>query len=158
MSSQVRDAFDDHYSDLIRFALVLGADAAVAEDHVCNAFVRSWRRIESGRVDDAGKYLRRAVANGVNDEFRRRGRRERLRIRDAPPVPGPGEMSSVGSDIAACVVRLPRDYRLIVVCRFYMDMSVHETAAHLGIPIGTVESRTNRALAALRSMTPSEVQ
>ena len=40
--------------------------------------------------------------------------------------------------------------RAVVVLHFYLDLSLPETAAALGIPVGTAKSRLNRALAAMR--------
>jgi RNA polymerase sigma-70 factor (ECF subfamily) len=47
--------------------------------------------------------------------------------------------------------RLPVDQRAVVVLRHYLGLSIEETAAALGIPTGTVLSRVNRGLAALRA-------
>ncbi len=40
--------------------------------------------------------------------------------------------------------------RAVVVLHYYLDLSLPETAAALGIPVGTAKSRLNRALAAMR--------
>jgi RNA polymerase sigma-70 factor (ECF subfamily) len=40
--------------------------------------------------------------------------------------------------------------RAVVVLHYYLDLSLPETAAALGIPLGTAKSRLNRALAAMR--------
>ena len=40
--------------------------------------------------------------------------------------------------------------RAVVVLHFYLDLTLAETAAALGIPVGTAKSRLNRALAAMR--------
>ena len=53
--------------------------------------------------------------------------------------------------VLAALRRLPADQRVILVLRFYEDQSEAETAQILGLPVGTVKSRTSRALAALRA-------
>ena len=40
--------------------------------------------------------------------------------------------------------------RAVVVLHYYLDLSLPETAAALGIPLGTAKSRLNRALGAMR--------
>ena len=40
--------------------------------------------------------------------------------------------------------------RAVVVLHYYLDLSLPETAAALGIPVGTAKSRLNRALGAMR--------
>ncbi|HEU4421847.1 MAG TPA: sigma factor-like helix-turn-helix DNA-binding protein, partial [Pilimelia sp.] len=45
---------------------------------------------------------------------------------------------------------LPPQRRAVVVLRFYCDLTVAQTAAALGIPVGTVKTQSARGLAALR--------
>ena len=40
--------------------------------------------------------------------------------------------------------------RAVVVLHYYLDLSLPDTAAALGIPLGTAKSRLNRALGAMR--------
>jgi RNA polymerase sigma factor (sigma-70 family) len=47
--------------------------------------------------------------------------------------------------------RLTLDQRTIVVLTFYLDLPLAEVAATLGVPLGTVKSRLNRAISALRA-------
>jgi RNA polymerase sigma-70 factor (ECF subfamily) len=47
--------------------------------------------------------------------------------------------------------RLSPDQRIIVVLRFWRDLSVEEIAERLGIPAGTVKSRLHYALRSLRA-------
>ena len=47
------------------------------------------------------------------------------------------------------MAELPLDQRVVLVLRYFDDQSEADTAATLGVPAGTVKSRTSRALAAL---------
>ena len=47
--------------------------------------------------------------------------------------------------------RLPADQRAVLVVRYYLDLPLAECAEVLGIPLGTVQSRINRALHAMRA-------
>jgi RNA polymerase sigma-70 factor (ECF subfamily) len=40
--------------------------------------------------------------------------------------------------------------RAVVVLHYYLDLTLPETAAALGIPVGTAKSRLNRALEVMR--------
>jgi RNA polymerase sigma factor (sigma-70 family) len=50
------------------------------------------------------------------------------------------------------LARLPRRKRACVVLRYYLDLSEADTAAALGISVGTVKSQTSRALQRLRPL------
>jgi RNA polymerase sigma factor (sigma-70 family) len=49
------------------------------------------------------------------------------------------------------VEALREDDRLVISCRYFLELSEEETAAALGIARGTVKSRLSRALERLRA-------
>jgi RNA polymerase sigma-70 factor (ECF subfamily) len=55
------------------------------------------------------------------------------------------------SELLAALATLRDDDREVLGARFLLDLSEIETADTLGIPRGTVKSRTSRALTRLRS-------
>jgi len=55
------------------------------------------------------------------------------------------------SELLAALRTLGDDDREILGARYFLDLSEAETAEALGIPRGTVKSRTSRALARLRA-------
>jgi RNA polymerase sigma factor (sigma-70 family) len=57
----------------------------------------------------------------------------------------------VRHDVLAALALLPRGQRAVVVLRFFDDLTEAQTAAALGVSVGTVKSQTSRALAALRT-------
>ena len=52
--------------------------------------------------------------------------------------------------LLAALARLRDDDRLVLGCRYLLELSEAETAAALGVKAGTVKSRTSRALERLR--------
>jgi RNA polymerase sigma-70 factor (ECF subfamily) len=72
-----------------------------------------------------------------------------------------GPPSGAGEESPAAVVvrdqlerafgRLSPDQRATVVLHFYLGLTLAESAEALGIPLGTMQSRLNRALRAMRA-------
>jgi RNA polymerase sigma-70 factor (ECF subfamily) len=52
--------------------------------------------------------------------------------------------------VAEALTKLTPEHRAVLVACYYQGQSVAEAALHLGIPKGTVKSRTHYALRALR--------
>jgi RNA polymerase sigma-70 factor (sigma-E family) len=142
-----------HRAALVRLAVGLVGDVGEAEEIVQDAFAGLLSRRRSLRdVQSAPAYLHTAVVNGARARWRRRAVRERAWTaigRAAHTVdPDLAEQSSVLSAIG----RLPVGKRACILLRFYADMSEAETAAVLGISVGTVKSQTSRALARLAEL------
>ncbi|MET8152793.1 RNA polymerase sigma factor [Actinoplanes sp. NPDC049668] len=142
-----------------RAAVLLGAGAD-ADDVVQEAFVKAYRQLSRYRGESGFRpWLLAIVANETRNLHRSRRRRDGLVLRAAahePPerlVPDPAETVVADERRRQLVeqIRLldTRD-REVLVLRFLLDLSEAETAATLGLPKGTVKSRTSRALAKLR--------
>jgi RNA polymerase sigma-70 factor (sigma-E family) len=141
-----------HHRRLVALAYALCGNRSEAEDIVADAFARTWPRLARGQIDEPAAYLRRAVVNGTASWRRHRFvvRREELRRRVAP-APGTAEDDvAVRDELWQALQTLPLGQRQVVVLRFIEDLSEADTATVLGIPTGTVKSRTARALVALR--------
>ena len=52
---------------------------------------------------------------------------------------------------------LDLDHRVVLALRFFEEWTIEETAALLEVPVGTVKSRTARALTQLRTALADEV-
>jgi RNA polymerase sigma-70 factor (ECF subfamily) len=89
----------------------------------------------------------------VNISWWRRRRRhpERL-VADMPEGPArtavdsDGDGVTDGRDLMPLIRSLPASQRAVLVLRFYLDLSVSDTAALLGVTPGTVKSHTARGL------------
>ncbi len=142
-----------------RAAVLLGAGAE-ADDVVQEALVKAYRQISRYRGESGFRpWLLAIVANETRNLHRSRRRRDGLVLRAAARE-GP---DPVGPDPADSAVAVERRQRLIeqlrlldtrdrevLVCRYLLDLSEAETAVTLGLPKGTVKSRTARALTRLR--------
>jgi len=138
-----------------------------ASDVAQEAFLRVYSSLRSFRGDSSfSTWIYRIVSNICLDELRKRNR-QRLAYLDEPVESEDGEMSkqvpdpSPGPDdvlqqteTRECIQRgiasLHEDHRVIVVLRDIQGLSYEEIAEILGISLGTVKSRLNRARTALK--------
>ena len=67
----------------------------------------------------------------------------------------PAEGREDAEDLRRALLALPAKQRAAVVLRFYCDLSEQETAAAMGVSVGTVKSHTSRGLARLRELVPA---
>ena len=143
---------------LLRTAYLLTGNRHDAEDLVQTAFAKlylSWDKVrDQGSIDG---YVRRILVNEHNSLWRRAWKR-REHSQDAHRS-STGRShdeydDGAGTALWDVVQTLPRKARAVVVLRYYEELTEAETAAVLGISVGTVKSQTSRALAALRTRTP----
>lgn len=147
--------FEAHRRSALRLAYVLTGDAAEAEDVVAEAFARMYPHFAKGGIEDPGAYLRRTVVNVVRGRFRRLGTRRRFeaRARLVEPSVGSGDDRIVERDaLHAALASLAPRQRAAVVLRVVEDLSEAETAAMLGISVGTVKAYVSRGLERLRAV------
>ena len=95
------------------------------------------------------------MVNEHNSLWRRAWKR---REHSTDMVPDTGTQDTyddgMGGVLWSFVQTLPPKQRSVVVLRYYEQLSEAETAAVLGISVGTVKSQTSRALAGLRARAP----
>ena len=137
---------------LRRTAFLLCGDWHQADDLVQTSLVKlyvAWPRVRTSGPPDA--YAHRTLVRCFLDERRRPWRRESpvdTIAESATAVWADDEQADLGSALA----RLPRRQRATLLLRFWLDMSVTQTAEALGCSEGTVKSQTARALATLRNL------
>jgi RNA polymerase sigma-70 factor, ECF subfamily len=147
-----------------RTAYLLGAGHE-AEDVVQEAFVKAYRALRSFRPDAPFKpWLLRIVANETSNlrrSARRRGSMElRLANLATPHEPGADDAALAAdtrATVLAAVRAMPERDRLVLTCRYFLDLSEAETAQVLAWPRGSVKSRLARALAKLRRALPAQL-
>ena len=140
-----------------RIAYALCGDWHRADDLLQQALVKlyvAWPRVRRDGGEEA--YLRRILVRANIDESRRPWRREHaaetLPERAGPATPGIEERS----ELTDALQKLPPMQRKTVLLRHWLDLSVREAAAELGVTEGTVKSNTARGLAALEVLLARE--
>jgi RNA polymerase sigma-70 factor (ECF subfamily) len=69
---------------------------------------------------------------------------------DAPSPERAVVLGEMRDEVRAALLRLRDEERMVVTCRYLLDLSEAETASALGVPAGTVKSRLHRAMGRLR--------
>lgn len=139
---------DASRSTLLAYAWLLSGDGHVAEELVQETFVRlyvRWRKVRAGRPL---AYARRTLSNLHTDRWRSRRREE---PRAEVPETAYGS-DPVTTDLVRALQQLSPRERECVVLRHYLDLSEKDTAATLGISVGSVKSYTSKGLAGLRPL------
>ena len=149
--------FDDFVATrspaLRRLAVLLTADAHLAEDALQSALLKAWRHWDRvGGVENVEAYVRTVLVNTVRSERRRRRPVEALGVAapEGPVVDGADALAERDA-MWRGLRRLPPRQRAVLVLRYYADLTEVQTAAALGCHVGTVKGYTSRALAALRA-------
>ena len=138
----------------LRLACLLAGDRDLAEDATAEAFARTYEQWLSGRIDDVGAYLRRAVVNQVKNQRRSLARLRRFESRSFGDGRGrrcDADQVAVEHAVVALLARLPHRQRAALVLRYYDDQSEAAIAEALGCRRGTVKSLLSRGLSALRA-------
>lgn len=139
---------------LLRTAYLLTGDQHTAEDLVQTALAKlylSWDKVQRRELIDG--YVRRILVNENNSLWRRSWKRREVTTEYLPDSPAPTQEADDGQGDALWefVQTLPKKQRAAIVLRYYEELSEAETAAILGVSVGTVKSQTSRALATMRA-------
>jgi len=151
-----------HQEIAFRTAYLITGNAADAEDAAQEGFVKAHRALHRFRAGEPLRpWLLTIVANEARNRRRSAGRRAGLALRAAgeehrsgEAAPSPEAALLAGERRAALFAalgRLREDDRVVIGCRYLLDLSEAETAAALGVRPGTVKSRLSRGLERLRA-------
>ena len=130
-------------------------DNELARDAVQEGLFRAWRDLRSLRDPDRfDAWLYRLTTHACLDLARRRRRRPiEVEIVDVsgPALPDPADAAADRALVDGVLRRLDAQGRSIIVLHYFLGLPLSEVATSLGIPIGTVKSRLNRALGDMRA-------
>jgi RNA polymerase sigma-70 factor, ECF subfamily len=172
--------YDRYATSIFAAVYRLTSDRGTAEEVVQETFLALWNRAETfdPKAGSLAAWLHAIARNRTIDRLRAAGRRpslvalssaaapdedatqalERLVsdgsiVGGARPAPGPEqafETAGVQAAIGAAIAAMPDDERTVILLAYQEELSQSEIAARLGWPLGTVKTRTRRALLRLR--------
>jgi RNA polymerase sigma-70 factor, ECF subfamily len=153
----IRSLFNEHGRALLAYATRLTNDRAAAEEIVQETLVRAWRNpdaLVNGRGSVRG-WLLTVARNIVIDRARAKAARPAEVAESSATEPvhrdhAQGVVDSVA--LLEALQRLSEEHRSVLIEIYFRGNNVNEAAQSLGIPVGTVKSRSYYALRALRDL------
>jgi RNA polymerase sigma-70 factor (ECF subfamily) len=172
--------YDRYASSIFAAAYRLTSDRGTAEEVVQETFLALWNRAETfdPRAGSLAAWLHAIARNRTIDRLRAAGRRPTLValssaaapdedatqaldrlvsggsiVGGATPSPGPEQAFAavdVHEAIETALAAMPVVERTVILLAYQEELSQSEIAARLGWPLGTVKTRTRRALQRLR--------
>lgn len=141
--------------ELYGFTLNALGDRGAAEEIVQEVFLRAWRHADSYDPERAAvrTWLYQIARNAIIDSRRRAAVRPGLPQHEHAGDPEGGatlEQAMLGWQVAAALERLTPEHRQMIRMAQFRGLTMREIAAHTGLPLGTVKSRTWYALRSLR--------
>ena len=147
-----------------RLAWAILGDATDAEDAAQEAFAMAWRKRATLRDPGAFEpWFERILVNACRERIRQRVRGRVRAIRPVAVPDGddedsaradptaPDDAANLGTRaaVADALAGLDADHRIVVVLRYWADLTVDQIADRVGVPAGTVKSRLHYALRTL---------
>jgi len=178
--------YDRHVDAVFAAAIRLNSDRQVAEEVVQETFLALWNRAElfNPSAGSLAAWLHTIARNRTVDRYRAAGRRPNLVpfsvatgaaadetaaleralaggtvLGGADLGPGPeGELATaeLRNVLRDALAELPEYERTALVLAYSEELTQTEIAARLGWPLGTVKTRTRRALLRLREVLAEE--
>ncbi|MBI3958424.1 MAG: sigma-70 family RNA polymerase sigma factor [Chloroflexi bacterium] len=149
---------------VFRLAYLLIGDAAAAEDVAQETFTRAYRGL--ARFDSTRplrpwllQITRRTVYNrqrSLRRYAQALGRLFQQQRQTAPSAHEETEAQEQALHLWTAVQRLARSDQEVIYLRYFLELSVGESANALGVASGTVKSRSSRALTRLRQVIETE--
>ena len=142
---------------LHRVAQLILRDDDLANDAVQNALIAAWQDIRGLRDPDRfDPWLHRLTVRACYRVARKERHRaftevQLVPMHDLPSVDDDQRLLAVRDQLERGFARLSPEERAVLVLHYYLDLPLAEAADVLGIPLGTMKSRLNRATQALRA-------
>ena len=153
------DIYEQHSTELFRYAYRMLGDSELAEDCVAETFSRFLQAVRGGRgpSDNVRAYLYRVAHNWITDQYRRQ-----------PPAPVAldEELHATPTDhltqevsqrmeqerVRQALRQLPAEQRQVIELRFLENWSHEAVAAALGKTAEATRALQHRAMSALRRL------
>jgi RNA polymerase sigma-70 factor (ECF subfamily) len=153
--------FESLRPELLRFALWLTRDRAIAEDVVQESLLRAWRSRDALKDPSCSRAWLLTIVRREHARLYERKRLELVSLNDATEHEGGALLSQDDSEVHAlrgAILQLPIEYREPLIMQVLGGFSIDEIARELSLSASAVLTRLFRArnkLRALYGMTPA---
>jgi RNA polymerase sigma-70 factor (ECF subfamily) len=146
----------DHAGRLLAVARLILRDEERAADVVQEALLRAWLDLRGLRDPERFEaWLHRILVRSCYRAARTHRRRDVVEITigadDGPTVPDGAHDVDTRDQIERAFRRLSPEHRAVLVLHHYLGLTQVETADRLDIPLGTMQSRLDRATRLMRA-------
>jgi RNA polymerase sigma-70 factor, ECF subfamily len=155
-SKSMTELWEVNGAALTRFALKLTlGNAHRADDIVQETLIRAWRNphITDGHAETIRPWLFTVARHVATDLWRTQSRHDDALEYTPKDWPDPAQnidQAITALDVRAAIAQLTPDHQEVITQIHYLGRTVAETATLLGIPEGTVKSRSYYALRHLK--------
>ncbi len=147
-------------NDVLRTAYSYVNDRSAAEDCFQETFIKAYKNLKNFRGESSIKtWLIRITVNVCKDYLKSAYQKHVVPMMEfeEDAIVSENDFEEVENkdrnrQILDAVNSLPEHYREVIMCVFYNEMSIEETAAATGVAAGTVKSRLHRAKEQLKNI------
>jgi RNA polymerase sigma-70 factor (ECF subfamily) len=150
----VERLYDEYGRRMFAVAYKALGDRSLAEEAVQLTFMKTWQAADRLEPDvEIGGWLYTITRRTAIDLYRRESRHATVGL-DAEIVALPMTFEDLWQvwEVRSMIDRLPDGERAVVESLHFKRQTMQETADELGVPVGTVKSRTHRAYGRLAGL------
>lgn len=140
-------------------AFALLGDRSAAEDAVSESFIKIARFAKKYRYDEPMAWILKIVRNTALDALRKNKRRAEISTGEFFAIPDDGyspEKRDTAVTVEAAMNKLEENERRIIYMRYFLDMTVRETASALKISRSAAQRLTEKAEENLKKLLKSD--
>lgn len=144
----VRELYRRYSRPMYTVALRSLGDRGLAEEAVQQSFLQAWRAARKFDPErDVAPWLFTITKRVAVDLFRRERRHQRHETldRDIAELPPGFESAWLAWEVRRALDDVPAEERDVLAATHYLGLTHEQAAEQLGIPVGTVKSRSHRA-------------
>lgn len=157
---EIEDLIRSYGNDVLRTAYMYVKDLHIAEDIFQDVFIKVNTHLHTFQGNSSIKtWILRITINTCKDYLKSAYHRRTVPMEEfiEDSIVSEGEFDAMERKetihtVKEAVMALPEHYRAVVLCVYFQELSMEESAKVLDLPVGTVKSRLARAKDKLKGL------